>query len=110
MMKKWVLIGVGLTTLTIWGTVLVFLFRPASTSLYATNHSLSELSADHYRGLEEEQSALRFQTTNEGMLDEKTVNTVIGKRIITKKWLEDVSKDGKLSIDTILENLDLNGS
>ncbi|WP_147296376.1 hypothetical protein [Halobacillus trueperi] len=36
------------------------------------------------------------------------VRSIIGEKTLTKDWVNDVREDGKLSIDTLLESLELN--
>ncbi|MBA2173322.1 hypothetical protein H0266_00255 [Halobacillus locisalis] len=103
-MKKWGLIGLGVFTSLIWVAVIVVLITPPSTSHLAESHSLSLEPYHSEKTISEERLTAHFMN---GEAVDREADTIFGKRVITRNWVEDMQEDGKLSIDTILDSLEL---
>ncbi|RWZ59764.1 hypothetical protein EQV77_00250 [Halobacillus fulvus] len=106
-MKKWGLISLGLMTTLIWGVVLILVVTTLETDHEAYDHSFADKSNSQVKSLSNEQLTLHFSGQETGTNGEDTAETILGDQVLTKEWVEDVKEDGKLSIDTILESLDL---
>ncbi|MCA0982469.1 hypothetical protein LCL89_00240 [Halobacillus yeomjeoni] len=109
-MKKWVIIGMGFSTMVVWVLVLFVLFRPLEPSTLASLHSYSEVSLTVHEKDAGKIMSSRYDSLDKEQAPEQEVPTVIGERIITENWIKDVTEDGRLSIDTLLDSLQLKDS
>lgn len=106
-MKKWGLIGLGFFTSLIWVAVIAVYVTSPNTSHLAETHSLSLEPYNFEKTISEERLTAHFMK-DEAV--EREANTIFGKQVITKNWVDDMQEDGKLSIDTILDSLELESS
>ncbi|MGP4075690.1 hypothetical protein [Halobacillus sp. K22] len=102
-MRKWILIGTASICLLVWSAVIaVYLLSPPPI-FEANNHSLAATS----------HSLLKVEQTSEHVQEEdkkerlSQSKTIIETEDFSKPWIIDIEKDGKLSIDTLLETLDI---
>ncbi len=102
-MKKWLLILLGIAGAVIWTTVIVLFFWVPSESFQVEDHGMS---VTFEQPLNEKKLDSHFSKTV-AQPAESTVKTVLGTNRISEKWVEDLSKDGKLSIDTLLDELNI---
>ncbi|MFQ3542489.1 hypothetical protein Q7A53_00250 [Halobacillus rhizosphaerae] len=102
-MKKGLLILLGITGAAIWTTVIVLFFLVPSESLQVEDHGMA---VTFEQPLNEKKLDAHFSKTIQQPA-EGTVKTVLGTNRISEKWVEDLSKDGKLSIDTLLDELNI---
>lgn len=105
-MKKWGLIGLGSFTLIIWSAVLFIFLTNPSAELPAENHSFAA-PVSNEKQISKQKFVAHFNGRNGSDVKEEKEDTVLGEQIITSSWVEDVSEDGKLSIDTVLESLNI---
>ncbi|MGP4062592.1 hypothetical protein [Halobacillus sp. H74] len=107
-MKKRLMFGLGTAMILVWTSVLLlFLWSPSSGDDAVGNHSLALHSPTSGKTLSEQESANFLVEIHEQTSETKTI---IGKQVITNRWIDDVNDDGKLSIDTLLETLELDES
>ncbi|WP_028783470.1 hypothetical protein [Thalassobacillus devorans] len=101
-MKTWLVALLGLLTISIWSTV-IFIAVTQDKSLIARPHNVKNSIVIQERSVpkipELADLAAKDRETAVG-------GTIIGETAITKAWVEDVSKDGRLSIDTLLASLE----
>ncbi|GEN51788.1 hypothetical protein [Halobacillus faecis] len=105
-MKKRIMVGLISGTALIWGIVLsVFFLSPDTKVLDSEEHGFIRAIDPEGKSLNHSLAADFFER-NMGV--ENEVSTIIGERTLTKDWINDVREDGKLSIDTLLDSLELN--
>ncbi|WLR46012.1 hypothetical protein LC065_10285 [Halobacillus litoralis] len=104
-MNKRIIIGLISGTVLIWASVLtVFILTSDTNVLESGEHGFTR-SMTMGKNLND-QSTADFFERNQGV--ENATRTIIGEKTLTKDWVHDVREDGKLSIDTLLESLELN--
>lgn len=104
-MKKRVLYGLIAGTVLVWTSVLIIFFAfPSEGAFHVGEHSPS-FGKTVYEKHMNHQTANAFLDKQSASYDEAP--TILGEVTITKSWEEDVKEDGKLSIDTLLETLDI---
>ncbi|MBN8236946.1 hypothetical protein JF544_16930 [Halobacillus kuroshimensis] len=103
-MRKKLLIGLSACVVLLWTTVLVILLLPRDSGrLPASEHSYSRLDY----GVEEKLMKQVDRDNPSAILSsEGQPEDILGSMEYTQSWVDDVTEDGKLSIDTILEHLD----
>ncbi|TGB04048.1 hypothetical protein [Halobacillus salinus] len=108
-MKKWGLISLAAFTILLWAAVIGFYVHTPKPTQLAETHS-SSLEPSHYdKSITDDQIASHFlNDTTGGAIHENKAETIFGEQVITQNWVNDVSEDGKLSIDTVLDSLNLN--
>ncbi|UOQ46141.1 hypothetical protein MUN89_09610 [Halobacillus salinarum] len=107
-MKKRLLIGLAALCTLIWTAALFMYFSQSQTPKVVRDHSgISTVGLTIHEPSDEKLAALFTQSAS----SEKDTRTILGTKTVSRKWLEDVSVDGRLSIDTVLDELNLtNGS
>lgn len=104
-MKRGLLIALGAAAGMIWICVLAaLLWSPFTSSHAVDDHEKQMKDTNSYKSVDEHQLTKHFQKT-EG--NSSKTPSMLGKNSLSKEWIEDVSKDGKLSIDTLLKELEL---
>lgn len=106
-MKRWVLTGLGAASVLLWTSVFAVCLSQ-DTSVGANLHSTSMLSTVTQKSTNEKRLASHFQFGDNGEQETEKIGSsfIIGTENLSEKWIEDVSEDGKLSIDTLLDVLD----
>ncbi|MBX0359049.1 hypothetical protein [Halobacillus sp. Nhm2S1] len=105
-MKKRIMVGLISGTAIIWGIVLsLIVLSPDATVFDSKEHGLIRSFDTEGKSLNHSLAAGFFER-NMGV--ENEVSTIIGDRALTEDWINDVREDGKLSIDTLLDSLELN--
>ncbi|MGP4067464.1 hypothetical protein [Halobacillus sp. B29] len=103
-MRKMLVIGTASVCVLVWSAVIiVYLLAPPQT-FAASDHGLA---SDSDNLLKEKKSPVFFEKTDkiENLISQS--ETIVGPASISKAWTKDLEKDGKLSIDTLLETLDI---
>lgn len=104
-MKKRVIFGLIAGTVLVWTSVLITFFAlPSEGAFPVEEHapSLGETAGEKQMTSQMADAFLDKQPASNG-----EAPTILGGVKITKSWEEDVKEDGKLSIDTLLETLEL---
>ncbi|SDN75580.1 hypothetical protein ACJA3J_15920 [Halobacillus sp. SY10] len=105
-MKKRIIIGLISGTVLIWSSVLAVFFLTSNAKvLDSKEHGFTRSIHTEGKSLNDQISADFFERNIEV---DNEVRTIIGEKTLTKDWVNDVREDGKLSIDTLLESLELN--
>ncbi|MFC7061520.1 hypothetical protein [Halobacillus seohaensis] len=102
-MKNWLITVLAICSIAIWSLVVV-VFTSLENEKTGSDHSQSITTILADRPFDE---IRRVSLPSENNNSEK-VETIVGKHTLSEDWVEDVSEDGKVSIDTILETLELN--
>ncbi|ELK47315.1 hypothetical protein QRD89_13115 [Halobacillus sp. ACCC02827] len=105
MKEKWLAAGLGAGMCLVWfGVLAVYLWMPESADdRTASNHSMHAPQMKD-KAVSSQELARRYVSSGEEAVEH---NTVLGKQMLTKEWTEDMQKDGKVSIDTVLNSLEL---
>ncbi|SFJ11626.1 hypothetical protein SAMN04487936_10147 [Halobacillus dabanensis] len=104
-MKRRILFGLIAGAALVWTSVLItFLALPTEGDFPVEHHALSIGETVGEKQMTS-QMASAFLDKQPAPIGEPP--TILGGVKITKTWEEDVKEDGKLSIDTILETLEL---
>ncbi|SFG52203.1 hypothetical protein SAMN05216353_15114 [Halobacillus alkaliphilus] len=103
-MRKMLVIGTASVCVLVWSAVIiVYLLTPPQT-FEANDHGLVSNSGGL---LKEKKVSSFFEKIDENKKLLSQSETIIGPVNISKAWTKDIEKDGKLSIDTLLETLDI---
>ncbi|MYL50376.1 hypothetical protein GLV98_12830 [Halobacillus litoralis] len=105
-MKKRIIIGLISGTALIWASVLTVFFLTSNVKeLDSRDQGFTRSINTEGKSLNDQVAADFFERNIEV---ENEARTIIGEKTLTKEWVNDVREDGKLSIDTLLNSLELN--
>ncbi|WP_101844675.1 hypothetical protein [Halobacillus sp. Marseille-P3879] len=108
-MKKIILYLLGGSAVLIWTTTLI-LFFTVDKGMNSSGHSSAHSPAfSERRSVGVSSNFDSMEAAQEKNKKEKA-DTVIGSQVIKADWAADMSEDGKMSIDTLLEALDITQS
>ncbi|MCA1021911.1 hypothetical protein [Halobacillus litoralis] len=101
-MRRKLLVGLFTGVVLLWTTVLVFLLLPSDQGrLPASEHSYSRLEY----GVEEKIMKQKDGDEPSLISNQDQPEDILRDIKGTRAWVEDVSEDGRLSIDTLLDHL-----
>ncbi|MFC7320307.1 hypothetical protein [Halobacillus campisalis] len=101
-MKRWLLTILAFMSVSIWTVVLIIFFNLSEEKVVSSHsQSIPTSLAERQYGVE------RINMPEEGKEEERRMDTVIGETVISKIWVDDMSEDGRVSIDTLLKTLEL---
>jgi hypothetical protein len=103
-MKKRVLFGLIAGTVLVWTSVLIIFFaHPSEGTFHAEEHGPSLGETVYEKQMNSQKASAFLKQTS----SYNEASTILGSVAITKTWEKDIKEDGKLSIDTLLETLEL---
>ncbi|SEA48118.1 hypothetical protein SAMN05421743_10551 [Thalassobacillus cyri] len=104
-MRKWLVVLLGLLTITLWSTVIFIAVTKMQGELYpARPHSVKDSAVIQERSVPPIPRLYESEVENKGTAEGETI---MGKMAITEAWVDDVAEDGRLSIDTLLASLEV---
>ncbi|MCA0969803.1 hypothetical protein LCM20_04320 [Halobacillus litoralis] len=103
-MRKWGLIGLATLTIVLWSSVIGFYVFSTNTVEWAETHSQAIEPIHYNKSITDDQLTAHFERTDQSIND---AETILGADALTQNWINDMNEDGKVSIDTVLESLNI---
>jgi|GEM_PF-7056392 len=103
-MRRMLVIGTASVCVLVWSAVIIVYLLVSPQTFVANDHGLAS-NSDNL--LKEKKVSSFFEKTDKSKSLISKSHTIMGPGPFSNAWTKDLEKDGKLSIDTLLETLDI---